>query len=229
MFLSNNFTRNIRRKLSQQTKEQDTSSKSAVSVYVNKVLDNPLPLGVGALVVGIIQWRRIRERNAREQPPDGGGEKEIEMFDDNGYVVTFYKALPLRHISRLWGKIHDVQLPVWARNTVIGGYARATGCNVSEAEFDDLTQYSNLGNFFKRKLKDGCRPIHSCDIVSPCDSTVLHYGPIDSKTGLIHQIKGVTYSLSKFLGSYFDGSIPHALPAIPGQPNNQELEGKLFV
>ena len=31
---------------------------------------------------------------------DGGGGKEIEMFDDNGYVVTFYKALPLRHISR---------------------------------------------------------------------------------------------------------------------------------
>ena len=39
------------------------------------------------------------------------------------------------------------------KSNILGSYAKATGCNVSEAEFDDLTQYSNLGNFFKRKLK----------------------------------------------------------------------------
>ena len=34
---------------------------------------------------------------------------------------------------------------------------------------------------------------------------------------------GVTYSISKFLGSYFDGSEPHTLPAIPGHPTQLEL------
>jgi len=214
-----NFRRNIGHA------HQQEPPKSQVSTYLNKVLDNPLPLGAGALVVGLIQWKRIRERNALEQPPDSGG-GQPEILDDNGYIVTIYKSLPLRHLSRLWGYIHDVQLPVWARKTILGGYAKATGCNVSEAEVDDLTQYSNLGAFFKRKLKAECRPIHECSFVSPCDATVLHLGPVDSKTGLIQQVKGVTYSINKFLGSYFDGSEPHTLPAIPGHPTQLELEKK---
>jgi len=217
------FANNFRRKVSQA--QQQEPEKSNVSKYLNKVLDNPLPLGVGALVVGLVQWRRIKERNSREQPPDSGGGTP-EVLAENGYIVTIYKTLPLRHLSRLWGYIHDLHLPVWARNTIIGGYARATGCNVAEAEVDDLKQYNNLGSFFKRKLKAECRPIHECSFVSPCDATVLHFGPVDSKTGSVQQVKGVTYSLGKFLGSYFDGSEPHTLPAIPGHPTQQELEKK---
>ena len=34
--------------------------------------------------------------------------------------------------------------------------------------------------------------------VSPCDGTVLHLGPVDS--GRLEQVKGVTYTLNKFLG-----------------------------
>jgi phosphatidylserine decarboxylase len=222
LILSQGFARNVRRRLSQS--QQQDPAKSTVTQYLNKILDNPLPLGVGALVVGLVQWRRIKERNARLQLPEDSGTPQV--LDDNGYLVTIYKTLPLRHLSRLWGIIHDLQLPVWSRNTVIGGYAKATGCNVSEAEFQDLTQYSNLGAFFKRKLKDGCRPIHNCSFVSPCDGTVLHCGAVDSKTGFIQQVKGVTYSLSKFLGSYFDGSAPHTLPGIPEHPTSEELEKK---
>jgi len=36
-------------------------AKDKVFQFFNKVMDNPLPLGVGALVVGILQLRRIRE------------------------------------------------------------------------------------------------------------------------------------------------------------------------
>jgi len=44
--------------------------------WVNKVLDNPLPLGVGALVVGLLQLRRIREREERKAA--SGVKKEEE-------------------------------------------------------------------------------------------------------------------------------------------------------
>ena len=37
----------------------------------------------------------------------------------------------------------------------LGAYAKAFGCDVSEAEIDDIAQYSNLGEFFRRKLKVG--------------------------------------------------------------------------
>eukprot|EP00088_Acartia_fossae_P042547 TRINITY_DN4469_c0_g1_i4.p1 TRINITY_DN4469_c0_g1~~TRINITY_DN4469_c0_g1_i4.p1 ORF type:complete len:413 (+),score=51.40 TRINITY_DN4469_c0_g1_i4:39-1277(+) len=220
----------IRRFLSQ-AKSEEESSKSKATSYINKLLDNPLPLGVGALVVGLVQWKHIQARNREQQQKaaDSGGGEAPQVFDDDGYVVTVYKTLPLRHLSRLWGKMHDVELPVWARNTVIGGYAKATGCQVSEAENQDLTEYKNLGAFFKRRLKAGCRPIDCCNLVSPCDGQVLHFGPIDAKSGLVEQVKGVTYSLSKFLGSYFDGSIPHTTPAMSGDQLSQDYtvkEGK---
>jgi len=200
----------IPRRYLSQTKSQD-SSKSAATNFINKVLDNPLPLGVGALVVGLLQWKRIQARNREQQPqpPDG----EQQPLDDDDYVVKIYKSLPLRHISRLWGKIHDIYLPVWARNFVIGSYVKITGCDISEAENEDLTAYQNLGAFFKRKLKCDCRPIDSCvPLVSPCDGQVLYFGQVDPDSGLVHQVKGVSYSLRKFVGCYPDGSSPHTKP-----------------
>ena len=54
---------------------------------------------------------------------------------------------------------------------------RAFGCNLDEAECSDLEQYSHLGQFFRRRLRDGCRIIdQDSDIVSPCDGKVLHWG-----------------------------------------------------
>jgi len=209
----------IPRRYLSQTKSQD-SSKSAATDFINKVLDNPLPLGVGALVVGLLQWKRIQARNKEQQPPD---EKQEKPFDDDDYVVKIYKSLPLRHVSRLWGKIHDIYLPVWARNFVIGSYVKITGCDVSEAENEDLTSYQNLGAFFRRKLKCDCRPIDNCaSLVSPCDGQVLYFGQIDPDSGIVHQVKGVSYSLSKFVGCYPDGSSPHTLPVA----SKQSLERK---
>ena len=34
-----------------------------------------------------------------------------------------------------------------------GKYARSFGCNMSEAEEENLENYANLGQFFRRKLK----------------------------------------------------------------------------
>ena len=41
---------------------KEESSKSKATSYINKLLDNPLPLGVGALVVGLVQWKHIQAR-----------------------------------------------------------------------------------------------------------------------------------------------------------------------
>ena len=42
------------------------TKQNLLGAYVQKVLDNPLPLGAGALVVGLIQWKRIRWVNISE-------------------------------------------------------------------------------------------------------------------------------------------------------------------
>jgi len=176
---------------------QGPNNKNIVSSYVNKVLDNPLPLGVGALVVGILQLKRIREREKR---------KELSLEESGAtslaepWQVTCYRSLPLRHISRLWGYVNDIYLPAPIRNFVLSAYVKTFGCDLTEAENSDLTSYPNLGEFFRRRLRDGVRPVEEGEcMVSPCDGKVLHWGSVKTG-GLVEQVKGVSYELDHFLG-----------------------------
>ena len=111
-----------------------------------------------------------------------------------------YRLLPLRTLSRIWGWINSLDLPTSIRLPILRTYARAFGCNLDEALVDDLREYKNLGEFFRRSLKPGLRPIHGNEnaIVSPSDGTILHIGSV--KDGLVEQVKGITYSLESFLG-----------------------------
>ena len=74
-------------------------------------------------------------------------------------------ALPLRNLSRLWGYINSLELPVWLRPYGFRLYARVFGCNLEEIEIEDLAQYKSLGDFFYRKLKDGVRPVANAPLV----------------------------------------------------------------
>lgn len=75
--------------------------------------------------------------------------------------ISMYKMLPLRTLSRMWGWINSIELPVIMRSPVLRSYVLAFGCNLDEAHIDDLKQYKNLGEFFRRSLKPGIRPIDS--------------------------------------------------------------------
>lgn len=74
-------------------------------------------------------------------------------------------ALPLRNMSRFWGYINSLELPVWFRPHGLGLYAYAFGCNLDEIDPRDLREYPSLGAFFYRKLKDGVRPIDPAILV----------------------------------------------------------------
>ena len=67
-------------------------------------------------------------------------------------------ALPLRNLSRVWGYVNSLELPVWFRPTGFKVYSWIFGCNIDEVE-KDLKEYKSLGDFFYRKLKDGARPV----------------------------------------------------------------------
>ena len=74
-------------------------------------------------------------------------------------------ALPLRNMSRLWGYMNSLQLPVWFRPYGFKMYAFAFGCNLDEIDPQELEKYASLGDFFYRKLKDGARPIADAILV----------------------------------------------------------------
>ena len=62
------------------------------ATWVNKVLDNPLPLGVGALVVGLLQLRRIREREERKAA-SGVKEEEVKIAEEWKVIFPYFTEI----------------------------------------------------------------------------------------------------------------------------------------
>ncbi|KAJ3124041.1 phosphatidylserine decarboxylase 1 [Nowakowskiella sp. JEL0407] len=114
--------------------------------------------------------------------------------------IQLYATLPLRSISRLWGRLTNLTIPVSLRSPIYKLYSRIFQCNLEEISASDLSEYPTFGDFFYRSLKFGVRPIdlHSA-LVSPVDGTILNFGIV--KDGRLEQVKGLTYSLKAFLGS----------------------------
>ncbi|XP_028317832.1 phosphatidylserine decarboxylase proenzyme, mitochondrial [Gouania willdenowi] len=112
--------------------------------------------------------------------------------------VALYSSLPTRLLSRVWGRVNNVDLPNFLRRPVYSLYIRTFGVNMQEAAVEDLNHYKNLGEFFRRPLKPSVRPLCSSCLLSPADGRVLHFGLV--KDSEVEQVKGVTYSLESFLG-----------------------------
>lgn len=62
-------------------------------------------------------------------------------------------------MSRLWGDLNSLTVPVWLREPLYKLYAWAFSCKLGEMLEQDLKKYENLGDFFYRQLKPGVRPI----------------------------------------------------------------------
>ena len=93
--------------------------------------------------------------------------------------VLYYRIIPFRAISRAWGWLTNRHLPVWARQPILGLYARTFSCNLDEALDGDLRNYPCLAEFFRRKLKSDVRPIDPASmVVAPSDGTVLNFGRV---------------------------------------------------
>ncbi len=153
---------------------------------------HPLPLWAGFSVIGAIHLWRVRERHLAQ----------VQERRPATATAKAYKALPLNTMSRWWGSMHSLELPGWTKPIILGGYARLFGCNMEEAEETDVTQYKNLGELFRRRLKPGVRTVDTsldCGMVSPCDGKITYIGPVVSQQ--LEPVKGVTYPLAEFLGT----------------------------
>ncbi|KAF8705175.1 Phosphatidylserine decarboxylase proenzyme 3, partial [Rhizoctonia solani] len=189
----------------------------------------PLPVGVGAVLLAVIHYRRQHTGAAGVFATTGdtgvvytGAGDAVRI--SGPWQVHVLAALPLRSLSRLWGTLNTLELPVWMRPAGFKLYAWIFGCNLDEMKDPDLTNYASLGEFFYRELADGVRPIANSALVSPADGTVLHFGSI-THDGRVEQVKGLTYSLDALLGSGSrspsPASTPAALPTSPQTPPNE--------
>jgi len=115
---------------------------------------------------------------------------------------TFYKLIPTRFVSKLWGFIHHRRLLYYARPIIFKLYSLIYHVNLSEARNQNLYDYPNLAAFFRREILSECRPQSVDRVVSPCDGKVLVLGEIID--GMIEQIKGSSFTVGQFLGPPVD-------------------------
>lgn len=136
------------------------------------------------------------------------------------WTVTAYGALPLKALSRVWGKFNDITLPVWLRVPGFTLYSWVFGVNLDEMKDKDLKNYRNLSEFFYRELAPGARAISDAELVSPSDGKVLQFGQLVGDR--IEEVKGMSYSLDAFLGAK---SAPEP-KTVPGEELTEDELGR---
>ncbi|KAK4104788.1 phosphatidylserine decarboxylase [Parathielavia hyrcaniae] len=136
-------------------------------------------------------------------------------------------TLPLKAMSRLWGKFNELTLPTFLRVPGFRLYAFIFGVNLDEVEETDLRKFPNLASFFYRTLKPGVRPLdpnHNA-LLSPADGRLLQFGQIEG--GDIEQVKGMTYTIDALLGQSSPAPSISSQTSLdnPPQANERESDG----
>lgn len=153
------------------------------------------------VVLGSVAAKIMYERQTEAGvDPDSDDYESFNKYTikPQSWQLYAYSTLPLKAISRLWGQVNSITLPVWLRSPSYRLYATLFGANLDEIDEPDLTTFRNLSEFFYRKLKPGARPVSDAELVSPSDGKVLKFGVIEN--GEIEQVKGMTYSIDALLG-----------------------------
>ncbi|CAO2819473.1 unnamed protein product [Amaranthus hypochondriacus] len=149
------------------------------------------------LMLGALHARRLYDDRKVEEAK----EKGVEPVFQPDAKASFLRLLPLRTISRVWGSLMSVELPVQVRPFLYKAWARAFHSNLEEVDLP-LEEYPSMKDFFVRKLREGSRPIDKdpqC-LISPVDGTVVRFGELKEHGGMIEQVKGFSYSVSSLLG-----------------------------
>ena len=150
------------------------------ALRATKVEWYPIPIGLGIAYVAFAHLRKMRERGwstprtGTDQSPYPNTRDRNEVKVHGPWQVYVLSTLPLRSISRLWGKFNALELPLFMRAPGYKLYSWIFGCRLDELKEPDLSKYRNLAEFFSRELREGARVIdttaalvrhHSCCVL----------------------------------------------------------------
>ncbi|KAJ9616891.1 phosphatidylserine decarboxylase 1 [Cladophialophora chaetospira] len=194
---------NSRRLWEEQRNQKDNesfSTRAGKAWRSTKIEWKPIPIGLGIAFLGLFQFWRIRrrERGAYGDEPPPPKRKRVYP-SGGGWQVQIMSTLPLKALSRVWGRFNELTIPYYLRVPGFKLYGWIFGVNFDEIP-EDLHIYPNLASFFYRELKPGIRPLdpHPNAVLSPADAKVLQFGIIEN--GEVEQVKGITYSVEGLLG-----------------------------
>ncbi|KAF4982031.1 hypothetical protein FZEAL_2281 [Fusarium zealandicum] len=165
-----------------------------------------IPVGLGIGFLGLVQFYKVSTREKERREIEDGQEgttthkRRPKVRPEGPWQVQVMSTLPLKAMSRLWGRFNELTIPYYLRVPGFKLYSWVFGVNLNEVSEPDLHVYPNLASFFYRTLKPGSRPLdpdpHT--LLCPSDGKVLQFGQIDG--GDIEQVKGMTYSIDALLG-----------------------------
>lgn len=196
--------------------EQDQSHRKqsfASRLRDTKIVWRPIPVALGIAFLGVLQFYRVQERErnrieeerAANESEAGRGDgsrptKRKRIRPSGPWQVQIMSTLPLKALSRIWGRFNQLQIPYYLRLPGFKLYGWIFGVNFDEVSEPDLHVYPNLASFFYRSLKPGLRPLdpNPNALLSPADGKIIQFGTIEH--GEVEQVKGVTYSLDALLG-----------------------------
>lgn len=203
-FHSSSVLREENKNSSRKEQNENFSSRLGRAWSNTKIEWHPIPIGLGIGFLGLLQFYRTNrdtERlKAQELEEDGKVPRRKRVRPSGPWQVQVMSTLPLKALSRLWGRFNELDLPMPLRIPGFKLYSWIFGVNLDEVKEPDLRTYANLASFFYRELKPGVRPIDPDPnaVVSPSDGKVLSFGMIER--GEVEQVKGMTYSLEALLG-----------------------------
>ena len=172
-----------KRKLHSDTRPEDGDSGGRFwtrlrrALKATKVQWYPIPIGLGIAYVAFAHLRKMRERGWSStgdgKPSKVKGKQDVKVHGP--WQVYVLSTLPLRSISRIWGKLNAIELPLFLRVPGYRLYSWIFGCRLDELKEQDLRKYRNLAEFFSRELREGARVIdHFADLVSSPKEFVHH-------------------------------------------------------
>ncbi|KAG5946049.1 hypothetical protein E4U53_006652 [Claviceps sorghi] len=184
------------------------SHRLSEALRKSKITWYHIPVGLGIGFLGLVQFYKVTAREERKRHEDaeahgnadGQPRRRPRIRPEGPWQVQVMSTLPLKAMSRLWGKFNELTIPYYLRVPGFKLYSFIFGVNLDEVSEPDLHVYPNLAAFFYRTLKPGARVIDpdTHALVSPSDGKILQYGRIEG--GDIEQVKGMTYSVDALLG-----------------------------
>jgi phosphatidylserine decarboxylase len=160
-------------------------SKLGPAWHRTKIEWYSIPVGLGVAFLGFRQFGKARaaerERLEQQESIDGEIPRRPRIRPTGPWQVQVMSTLPLKALSRLWGRFNEIELPYSLRVPGFKLYAWIFGVNLDEVGADDLHVYPNLAAFFYRTLKPGVRPLdpNPAALLSPSDGRILQFGVIE--------------------------------------------------
>jgi len=112
-------------------------------------------------------------------------------------MTALQAILPQHLLSRVVGKLAQLERPVWLKNLLIRSFMKRYDIDLTEATCSSGEDFPHFNAFFTRSLREGMRPLASSEWVHTADGVLSQRGRVSS--GQVVQAKGRDYSVQALL------------------------------